>query len=139
MNVASFRHTIGDRIREERIARREDYFLGPLAPRRDAGKDENELATVSTLEHSGLGLGKEKFARGARMEKGQRLGKGRERERRKWIPWEECLVEVGDRVVVVGGVGPEIRDKGRIGVVKDVRKRDGTVLVEGFNEVSKIL
>lgn len=41
-------------------------------------------------------------------------------------------VKKGDRVIVTSG-----RDKGKIGNVKDVNKKDGTVLVEGVNIVTK--
>lgn len=41
-------------------------------------------------------------------------------------------VKVGDRVVVTSG-----KDKGKAGNVKDVNKKDGTVLVEGVNIVTK--
>ena len=41
-------------------------------------------------------------------------------------------VKKGDRVIVTSG-----RDKGKIGNVKDINKKDGTVLVEGVNIVTK--
>ena len=41
-------------------------------------------------------------------------------------------VKKGDRVVVISG-----RDKGKMGNVKDVIKKDGTVIVEGVNLVTK--
>lgn len=41
-------------------------------------------------------------------------------------------VKVGDRVVVTSG-----KDKGKVGNVKDVIKKDGKVLVEGVNIVTK--
>jgi len=41
-------------------------------------------------------------------------------------------VKKGDRVVVISG-----KDKGKIGNVKDVIKKDGKVLVEGINIVTK--
>ena len=40
--------------------------------------------------------------------------------------------KVGDRVIVVSG-----KDKGKIGNVKKVDLKDGTVLVDGVNEVTK--
>ncbi len=68
-----------------------------------------------------------------------RLGEGKEALRRgkgKWRSWEECLVEVGDRVVIVGKGGMEERDRGMIGEVIEVRKVEGEVVVEGLNLVS---
>ncbi len=41
-------------------------------------------------------------------------------------------VKKGDRVIVLSG-----RDKGKIGNVRDINKKDGTVLVEGVNIVTK--
>ncbi len=41
-------------------------------------------------------------------------------------------VKKGDRVVVISG-----KDKGKIGNVKDINKKDGKVLVEGVNLVTK--
>ena len=41
-------------------------------------------------------------------------------------------VKVGDRVVVTSG-----KDKGKVGNVKSVISKDGTVLVEGVNLVTK--
>ena len=41
-------------------------------------------------------------------------------------------VKKGDRVIVTSG-----RDKGKIGNVKDINRKDGTVLVEGVNIVTK--
>ena len=49
------------------------------------------------------------------------------------VSWAESLIWKGDRVVVVSGAGPESRDRGRIGVVVEVRR--GQVVVEGLNEV----
>lgn len=41
-------------------------------------------------------------------------------------------VKVGDRVVITSG-----KDKGKVGNVKNVIKKDGTILVEGVNIVTK--
>ncbi|MBE7706648.1 MAG: 50S ribosomal protein L24 [Cyanobacteria bacterium SIG30] len=41
-------------------------------------------------------------------------------------------VKKGDRVIVISG-----KDKGKIGNVKDIITKDGTVLVEGVNIVTK--
>jgi large subunit ribosomal protein L24 len=45
---------------------------------------------------------------------------------------KEVHVKVGDRVTVISGC-----DKGKIGNVKEVIKKDGTVLVEGINIKTK--
>lgn len=157
VELYTLRQDLRTRIRAERVARREDWFLGPLAPRRDAGKKGKDLGVVTTAEFLGLGDERrksvgEKFAkplsegkwigRGKkkmRVKIRERLGEGKEalgRGGRKWVGWEECLVEVGDRVVVVGSGGVEDRDRGMIGEVTEVRKVEGEVVVEGLNLVS---
>ncbi len=51
------------------------------------------------------------------------------------MSWEESLICQGDRVAVVGGEGPELRDLGKIGWVKSVRVKEREVVVEGLNMV----
>ncbi len=80
-------------------------------------------------KRNGKGMGRGKVV--------ERLGEGKEAlGRGRWCSWEECLVEVGDRVVIVGKGGVEGRDRGRIGSVIEVRKVEGEVIVEGLNLVS---
>ena len=40
-----------------------------------------------------------------------------------------------DRVTIVSGRGPESRDKGKIGVVQEVRKATREVVIGGLNKV----
>ena len=149
MESVQLRSSIRNSVRAERVSRREDWFLGPLAPRRDAGKKGKDVGVVGTemyLERDGekerkrekkrfgraLGEGK---GRGKEKER-EKLGEGKEGLRRRWCGWEECLVEVGDRVVIVGKGGTEEMDRGMIGEVLEVRKVAGEVVVEGLNKVS---
>ncbi|KAL9067344.1 MAG: hypothetical protein Q9161_006952 [Pseudevernia consocians] len=110
------------RVRAARVARREDWILGPLAPRRD-DPGFGEYGTVEARELKGPGVrgGKGKGKKGMRMR------------------WEESLIYEGDRVVVVavggGGQGPEGRDVGRIGTVVEVRRELREVVVEDLNMV----
>ncbi len=93
-------------IRAARIARREDWFLGPLAPRRDAGSSKDTYGTIGVRRLNGV----------------DKAGKIH----------DYCISE-GDRVVVVG---KGLRDQGKIGVVKDVRPKAEECIIEGFNMVS---
>ena len=87
----------------------------------------------------GEGVGR-RMGKGLRKVKGmvvERLGEGKEGlGKGGWVGWEESLVEVGDRVVVVGRGGVEERDRGMVGEVVEVRKVEGEVVVEGLNLVS---
>ncbi|CAF9914545.1 hypothetical protein IMSHALPRED_001938 [Imshaugia aleurites] len=118
------------RIRDARIARREDWMLGPLAPRRDKG--HSEYGTVSARELEGVkgGLGRGVLTERGRggvsaAAAGKKGGVGRS--------WRESLIYEGDRVAVVSGTGPESREKGRIGVVEAVRRERRDVLIKDLN------
>lgn len=92
-------------IVEARKNRREDWELGPLAPRRDAGDKSKTYGTYSVYDFSLPELGK--------------------REQMKFVPISE-----GDRVVVVKG-----RDRGQIGEVQEIQRDRNGVRVQGLNMV----
>lgn len=125
------------RIHEARIARREDWILGPLAPRRDT--EDNGYGTMSTRELHGMkgGLGRGVLTERGRGgvstagKKGKRNGKGKG----VGMSWKESLIYRGDRVAVVSRTGPESREWGKIGVVEHVWRDRREVLVNGLNMV----
>ena len=98
--------TIRDDIQAERLARREDWIMGPLAPRRDVGEHKDLYGTVSTRRLQGGDVDKKK--------------------RRNW------LLEVKDRVVVVA---EGHRDRGKIGEIREVREKAQEAVVIGLNKV----
>ena len=94
-------------IEAYRIARREDWLLGPLAPRRDAGKGAETHGTLSQT-----------FIKGP-----ANPGK-----RKEWC------IERGDRVVITG---ENERDRGKIGMVKELRKKEEEVIIDKLNLVRR--
>ncbi|KAL8960985.1 MAG: hypothetical protein Q9193_002393 [Seirophora villosa] len=90
-----------------RQALREDWQLGPLAPRRDVGDNAKTYGTVHfrTLQAIDNPLGK----------------------------WKKWGIRVGDRVCVTG---QKERDKGRIGVVSEVMEKAESCKVRGINRVN---
>lgn len=92
-------------LKDARITRREDWQLGPLAPKRDVGTKKDTYGTSDTRKLRGLELP--------------------ESERVKNWP-----IAAGDRVVLVEG-----RDKGKIGVVESIRKETNELTVKGLNIV----
>ncbi|KAI9848182.1 MAG: hypothetical protein M1837_000856 [Sclerophora amabilis] len=103
------RRAEGQDIRKARKARREDWELGPLAPRRDVGDLRDTYGTVDSRRIQGI-------------------DKPRKERTRFWN-----IVE-GDRVVLLEG-----RDKGKIGEVKSVSKEKEEVLVRGLNMVDVVV
>lgn len=98
---------------------KEDWELGPLAPRRDVGdlKDKYGALSQHLLESPQL-TSEERKKRIARF-----AGKGPRN-----FPY--CNIRKGDRVVLLSG-----RDKGKIGKIRDVDLNKGEVKVEGLNKV----
>lgn len=88
-----------------RLTRKEDWLLGPLSPRRDAGSSIDTYGTVSARRLNGL----------------NKPGKSR----------DFCIAE-GDRVLIVG---KGLRDQGKIGVVKSVLFKAEACTVKGLNRV----
>ncbi|KAI4270284.1 MAG: hypothetical protein L6R38_007173, partial [Xanthoria sp. 2 TBL-2021] len=87
-----------------RQAQREDWHLGPLAPRRDVGDKAETYGTVPL-----------------------RLVESVEKMDGKWKNWG---IREGDRVCVVG---KNERDKGKIGVVRKVAEKAESCKVTGIN------
>jgi len=102
-----------DAIRTARKVQREDWELGPLAPRRDVGDLKERYGAFP----------------GHRLDGYELLGKP-EKERRL-APWGgKITLKMGDRVAIMSG-----RDKGRIGKVLEVDAQKLEATVEGLNMV----
>jgi large subunit ribosomal protein L24 len=99
-------------IKAARLARREDWELGPLAPKRDVGLKRETYGTISTSRLRGKELTLE--------------------ERLKLNPdgGRYPTIVAGDRVVLLQG-----RDKGKIGKVASLDAARQEVTVEGLNMV----
>jgi large subunit ribosomal protein L24 len=99
-------------IKAARLARREDWELGPLAPKRDVGLKKDTYGTISTMRLRGKELTLE--------------------ERLKLNPdgSRYPTIVAGDRVVLLQG-----RDKGKIGKVAALDAARQEVTVEGLNMV----
>jgi large subunit ribosomal protein L24 len=99
-------------IKAARLARREDWELGPLAPKRDVGLKKDTYGTISTMRLRGKELTLE--------------------ERLKLNPdgGRYPTIVAGDRVVLLQG-----RDKGKIGKVAALDAARQEVTVEGLNMV----
>lgn len=94
-------------LKDARIARREDWQLGQLAPRRDVGAQRDTYGTTDT-----------------RLLRGPELPKS---EQTRFWP-----IVAGDRVVIVEG-----RDKGNIGRVRSTDQVRNELTVEGLNKVRR--
>lgn len=99
-------------IKRERQVRREDYELGPLAPRRDIGTSKDTYGTISAMRMKGKDLTR--------------------KEKLEMYPDTPRYVNIvpEDRVVLLEG-----RDKGKIGKVISVESKSFEVTVEGLNMV----
>lgn len=112
------------RVKRESIKRakqnqREDWLLGPLAPRRDVGDFKETYGTIDRLTFDNPKPRREELSR--------RLARfaGKTKKGEKY-----CNISKGDRVVLLAGW-----DKGKIGKVKDVNEDKAEVIVEGLNRV----
>lgn len=99
-------------IKEARKVRREDYELGPLAPRRDVGAKADTYGTLEPARLQGKNLSKKE-----RLEMNPNSG------------WYVNIVKE-DRVVLLEG-----QDKGKIGKITTVDRRRQECTVEGLNMV----
>ena len=99
--------SVRDDILNARRARREDFLLGPLAPRRDVGDKKDTYGTVGPQR-----------LRGAEKLEGQ---------------YKDWGIVAGDRVVIVQDGH---RERGKIGTVREVRKAAEECFVQGLNMVS---
>ena len=98
------RHVHSD-IRTARATQREDWLLGPLAPRRDVGSLQDTYGTIHANRTRGV------------REKGDQ---------------QDYCIEKGDRVVVVG---KEFRDRGKIGKVLSVDVKHNQCKIDDINLV----
>lgn len=135
------RHTLTERqkneyIKAERTSRREDWLLGPLAPKRDVGTKQGFYGTVSNLLYQGP-VFPPKVRKGPKSNGWDFVGgEGRDKELREWEgTGNEGNIVEGDRVVIVKGKGSLV---GQIGKVKDLAKDSKEVRLEGLNLVSSI-
>ena len=100
--------SIRDDRRAALIARHEDWRLGPLAPKRDAGDAKDTYGSLDSRRFRGVDKPKEKV--------------------------KDWGIVAGDRVVIVQDGHPE---RGRIGTVSEVRKEAEECFVKGMNRVSQ--
>jgi large subunit ribosomal protein L24 len=107
---AFVRRDVTKEIKQRRVERREDWELGPLAPRRDVGDKKDTFGTVSTQRMRGPVLTKAVLD-----EVGGRY----------------LTLVKGDRVVLLEG-----RDKGKIGKIQSTDRLRAECTVEGLNMVS---
>lgn len=101
-------------IKNAKQARREDYELGPLAPRRDVGDAKETYGTIL----------------GQRI-RGQPLDHRRIDKVLEPVGGRYLNIVTGDRVVLIEG-----RDKGKIGKVASTDAKKGELTVTGLNMVS---
>jgi large subunit ribosomal protein L24 len=92
-------------VRNEKKNRREDWFLGPLAPMRDSGIERYTYGTTSSRQVMGTAV--------------------LEEDKTKHIPFVK-----GDRVVVVSG-----RQKGKISTIVRIDVDSESAVLEGLEEV----
>jgi large subunit ribosomal protein L24 len=98
--------------RDAHKAMKEDWHLGPLAPRRDVGEKAGKLGTVDMGLHELHNLTKTQ-----REQVKERMG--------------DNVFRVHDRVVVLTG-----RDRGKIGQILSINEEKMSASVDGINKVS---
>ena len=103
-------------LKAAQTARREDYELGPLAPRRDVGNDKESYGTLNQYQ---LRL--------------NRVDRERREEALKSVGGRFLNIVKGDRVVLLEG-----KDKGKIGKISEVDLDRLACKVEGLNMVSSV-
>ncbi|KIX95476.1 uncharacterized protein Z520_08993 [Fonsecaea multimorphosa CBS 102226] len=119
-------------IKAERRARREDWIMGPLAPKRDVGTKQNFYGTVSNLLYQGP-VFPPRVRHGPKSNGWDPVGgEGLEEEQKEWEGFgnEGNIVE-GDRVCIVKGKKQGLI--GQIGKVKDVSSDAKELRIEGLN------
>jgi large subunit ribosomal protein L24 len=104
-------------IQKRRAERKEDWELGPLAPRRDVGDKKETYGTISTQR-----------LRGPLLEARERW------EALKSVGGRHLNIVADDRVVLLEG-----RDKGKIGKVISTDLMRAECVVEGLNMVCTTL
>ncbi|CAL3971290.1 unnamed protein product [Diplocarpon coronariae] len=99
-------------LKTARAVRREDYELGPLAPKRDVGDEVETYGTISMQRAQGRTL----------------HGKEKSDILDFWGGAKNINIVKGDRVVILHG-----RDKGKIGLVINVDVNRAEASVKGLN------
>ncbi len=99
-------------IKSARTARREDWELGSLAPKRDVGSKKESYGTIDTMRMQGRELSMD------------------ERMKVNPIAGRYANIVPGDRVVLLDGP-----DKGKIGKMVALDRRRQECTVEGLNMV----
>ncbi|CAG8976502.1 hypothetical protein HYALB_00005999 [Hymenoscyphus albidus] len=97
--------------KQARVWRREDYELGPLAPKRDVGDLKNTYGSIPSELSQGPSLYK--------PDRDEKLA-----------PWGGRYLNIttGDRVVLLQGP-----DKGKVGKISSIDKERAEVVVDGLN------
>lgn len=100
-------------LQRSRRERKEDWDLGPLAPRRDVGNFKDTYGTLPGNQTEGLEL-------------------SREEKVKCLVAWggSKANVRIGDRVVALAG-----RDKGKIGKIISIDSKKLEAKVEDLNKV----
>jgi large subunit ribosomal protein L24 len=109
---AIYRRASQQPARDALKAMKEDWQLGPLAPRRDVGENAGKLGTVPMGEHE-----LHNITETQRKQVEERMG--------------DNVFRVHDRVVVLSG-----RDRGKIGQILSVDEEKMSASIEGINKVS---
>ena len=100
-------------LKQSRLERREDYELGPLAPRRDVGNRKDTFGTIGTQRMRGPLLEDKDLQDALKPVGGRYLN-----------------IVKGDRVVLLEG-----RDKGKIAKITAVDAKRAECTIEGLNLV----
>jgi len=145
--LLTVRETFASQLVAAREARRENWELGPLAPRRDVGEnartygtaDGSQLRPVRRPEFLYTSWVDRHLSPAKRMEKHgwtqvdmKDVPFGTAYKYRNHTAWEKKgnFFHEGDRVVVVGGPST-----GKVGLIKKVHRKAGLVTISGVNEV----
>jgi large subunit ribosomal protein L24 len=110
---AFVRNEVMQDLKLRRFERREDWELGPLAPRRDVGNKKDTFGAVSTQRL-----------------RGPVLTVAEREEKLKDVGGNRLNLVKGDRVVLLEG-----RDKGKIGTITATDKLRAECTVRGLNMV----
>ncbi|KAF4625827.1 hypothetical protein G7Y89_g12337 [Cudoniella acicularis] len=100
-------------LKAARIYRREDYELGPLAPKRDVGEWAEKYGTINS-----------------QRARGNLIHTRNLDEELKSVGGKFLNIVKGDRVVLLEG-----RDKGKIGIIRNIDRQRAECTVEGLNRV----
>lgn len=100
-------------IKQARFARREDWELGPLAPRRDVGDSKNTYGTISSYRVRGPVLRTDEL-----------------KEKLKPFGGRYLNLAAGDRAVILEG-----SDKGKIGKILSIDTKRAECTIQGLNMV----